>query len=232
MSNQEFKHIAFKCTYNNGREGRYAGFNGTCSNPIIKYNIEVKKHVWCSDKECDCTKFYKNGFHGEPPIEPCYESSMFSDKDVWKFSAGYKQSGVDRGDALHIRQTDIGKIVVLTTRFPDDEMNGIIKKNDTEGKRRIIGFYRIGKIKETKSKPTVLFSDSKFNIKLPLRVAKQTYFWDNHSNKTDIEHWGTGLFRYMEDYEVEKMLRNVFELLETTREIKVINQVSELIKLV
>ena len=30
------KHTAVKCTYNNGDEGDYVGFNGTCSEDIIK----------------------------------------------------------------------------------------------------------------------------------------------------------------------------------------------------
>lgn len=50
MKNAENKHLAFKCTYNNGGEGRYAGFNGTCSNINIKYNID-HKHIWCSDND-------------------------------------------------------------------------------------------------------------------------------------------------------------------------------------
>jgi len=135
MKQEENKHIAFKCTYNNGGEGRYAGFNGIGSNEVMQYNIEEKKHIWCSDKCCLCRNFFLNDFKGQVPMEPCFESTMFSDKYMWSFSAGYKQSGVNRGDPLHIRKTSIGKIVVLTTRFPDEKINNIIKKTDIEEKR-------------------------------------------------------------------------------------------------
>ena len=232
MKNTEDKHLAFKCTYNNGREGRYAGFNGTCSNDIIKYNID-HKHIWCSDNDCQCSSFYQKNFNGERPNDPCYESTMFSDNYTWSFSAGYKQTGISRGEPLHILNAEIGSIVVLTTRFPDETINNIVKSNDLEEKRRIIGFYRIGEVREDEGTETILISDGLFDIKLPLRIAKQTYFWDHYSINSDKERWGTGLFRYMNTVEVGKMLSNVLTLLlKRPTEPILIGKIETLIKLI
>lgn len=232
MTKNQSKHIAFKCTYNNGGEGRYAGFNGTCSNDIIKYNIE-NKHIWCSNQDCQCSTFYRNNFTGKRPFKPCSESIMFSDEYTWSYSSGYKHTLKSKGEPLHIRQTDIGNIVVLTTRFPNTLINNIVKENDTEEKRRIIGFFRIGEILEETDSQTTLISDGEFNVKLPLIIAKQTYFWDNYSINSDKEQWGTGLFRYMGKVEVKKMLTEVLTLLlKRPKELSLINQIESLIKLI
>jgi hypothetical protein len=232
MTNNQSKHIAFKCTYNNGGEGRYAGFNGTCSNEIIKYNIE-NRHIWCSNPDCPCSTFYRNNFEGKRPIQPCSESIMLSDEYTWSFSAGYKHTIKSKGEPLHIRQTDIGNIVILTTRFPNEHINNIVKENDTEDKRRIIGFFRIGKILEEKDSQTTLISDGEFEVKLPLKIAKQTYFWDNYSINSDKELWGTGLFRYMGFDEVKKMLSEVLNLLlKRPTELVLINKIERLINLI
>jgi hypothetical protein len=47
------KNVAIKLTYNNGDEGDFVGFVGTCSEDIIKYNIDAGR-VWCSNKSCQC----------------------------------------------------------------------------------------------------------------------------------------------------------------------------------
>ncbi len=53
----EKEHIAFKCTYNNGGEGVFVGFNGTCSEDIIRWNIR-RGRVWCGQENCKCRKYY------------------------------------------------------------------------------------------------------------------------------------------------------------------------------
>lgn len=56
------KNIAFKCTYNNGGPG--IGFEGACSEEIIKRNIEDKR-AWCCSKDCECREYYEKKFKGK-----------------------------------------------------------------------------------------------------------------------------------------------------------------------
>ncbi|MDE6107340.1 MAG: hypothetical protein K2F83_01530, partial [Oscillospiraceae bacterium] len=53
--------IAFKCNYcDGGAVSGSVGFNGICSDEVIKYNIEKAKHVWCSNPDGAC-KQYRDG---------------------------------------------------------------------------------------------------------------------------------------------------------------------------
>jgi hypothetical protein len=179
-------HVAFKCTYNNGEEGSFVGFNGVCSDEIIKLNIE-DRHVWCNTEKCECKVYYDSGFKGKRPIlGPCYESKLFTN---WKYGTGC--NGMDYS------KIGIGGIAVLTTRFP----------NESEGDRRIIGLYKIvNNLKE--GLDTYLYGSRSFGIRLPLEEARELYFWDYHHNDSKPENalWGTGLVRYLSDSAVAKIL--------------------------
>ena len=73
---KELRSVAFKCTYNNGREQPLVGFAGTCSLDNIARN--VKNHrVWCSNRDCACKKFSDKGMKGALPVDPCQESVLF-----------------------------------------------------------------------------------------------------------------------------------------------------------
>jgi hypothetical protein len=228
---KQANHIAFKCTYNNGNEGRYAGFKDVCSDEIIKYNIE-KGHIWCSNNDCACKKYYNSNFKGLKPQEPCAESVMFSKKYGWAYSAGYKQTNLNKWEPNRIRNTEIGKLVILTTRFPDLTIHNVKQQHDIEEKRRIIGFFRIGEIVEKRGEETVLYSDGEYDIKIPLMIAKQTYFWDNYATSTGVEFWGFGLFRYLDDKQVYMIVDGVIKLMEVRKtDVKQIQKLKELLKL-
>ena len=52
--------IAFKCNFCNGGASKdQIGFNGVCSDDIIKNNIEVEKRTWCGSDDSDCNKYLK-----------------------------------------------------------------------------------------------------------------------------------------------------------------------------
>jgi hypothetical protein len=186
-------HIAFKCTYNNGGEGIYVGFQGACSEDIIKWNIEQGR-VWCSQDDCECKKYYIRGFKENKPIDPCYESVLFK---KWEYGAGYYHTGIRKGTPIHISNVEEGDIVILTTRFP----------NDAEIDRKIIGLFKIAKIE---NKPeTILIADKKYRIKLTTDIAKELYFWDYYSTREGNVSWRTGLFRYLNDIQVGQVLRDI-----------------------
>jgi len=190
------KHVAIKCTYNNGDEGIFVGFNGTCSENIIKWNIE-KGRVWCSQRECKCRKYYDNGFQGKRPIDPCWESQLFRN---WKFGAGMYHTGKKAGKFIHLSNVDRGKIAILTTRFP----------NEKEIDRRIIGFFKIARVINDPGDETVMIADKYYRIRLPMEVAKHLYFWDYYSTRGGAL-WGTGLIRYLSDNQTSRILLDIKE---------------------
>ncbi len=201
------KHVAVKCTYNNGGEGGFVGFNGTCSEDIIKEN--TRNHVWCSQPECLCTQYVNEGFRGERPQYPCLESTLFKD---WQFGAGTYHTGKRRGQPKKAH-LDKGGICFLTTRFPGDK----------EEDRKIIGLYRIGKVTSFEDEETKFFADKTNRIRLPLEEAKQLFFWDYYSINSDKPLWGSGLLRYLDDGQVKKIL---FDLEQTVQS----NQHKEILK--
>jgi len=196
-------HIAFKCTYNNGGEDIYVGFQGTCSEDIIKWNIEHGR-IWCSQDDCECKKYYIRGFKGNKPIEPCYESVLFK---KWEYGAGWYHTGKRKGTPIHISDVNVEDIVILTTRFP----------NDAEIDRKIIGLFKIAKIENRPE--TILIADKKYRIKLTIDIAKELYFWDYYNTSNGNASWRTGLFRYLDDIQVGQILRDIMTVAkdETTK---------------
>lgn len=184
------KHIAVKCTYNNGDEGDFVGFHGTCSEDIIKENI--KTHVWCSQPDCLCKKYADNGFQGKRPQDPCMESKLFKD---WCFGAGFFHTGQRKGKPINAN-LEAGGICILTTRFPGDK----------EEDRKIIGLYRIKEVKKGEKEETIFVGDKNYGIRLPLDEAKELYFWDYYSIRSQKPAWRTGLFRYLNDGQVKSIL--------------------------
>lgn len=191
---KDSKNIAFKCTYNNGGETSYPGFNGTCSKENIIRNIGEER-VWCGLSECK--DYFNNDFKGTPPEGPCYESVLFKN---WEYGGGVHH-GIVKQEPVNVRQIDIGKIAVLTTRFP----------GEPETKRRIIGLYRIGEIRQTDD-GTIVKADLSETIKLPLIVCRQTYFWDYYTTEPGVEKWNTGLYRYLEDEQVDAILTGLLKI--------------------
>ena len=193
------QHVAIKCTYNNGNEGAFVGFNGTCSENIIKLNIDSGR-VWCSRKECDCRKYYDRGFRGHKPTNPCYESMHFR---YWKYGAGWYHTGKRAETPIHMSKDCKGKIAISTTRFPRDK----------EIDRKIIGLFKISNVIEEREKETILVADKEFRIRLPLEEAKELFFWNYYYSKGNL--WRSGLFRYLDSKIVSRIL---FDLKETIRD--------------
>jgi hypothetical protein len=196
----DIQNIMFQCSYNNGGRGIYTGFDGTCSDEIIKWNIK-KEHKWCKDKNCECMQYYKNGFKGKHPFSPCYESRLFSE---WRYGAGWN---LTRNGPRHINKTGIGKIAIITTLFP----------NDKEKDRKIVGIFKIGNIENDTE--TMICADEYFRIKLPEEEAKELYFWDYYkSENSDDFKLGQGLFKYITDMQVTQILKDISETIKNEKE--------------
>lgn len=192
------KHVAIKCTYNNGGEGVLVGFNGACSEDIIKRNIESGR-IWCSQKDCQCRQYYDRGFKGDRPLDPCYESSLFRD---WKYGAGWYHTGKRAGTPIHLANVEKGKIAVLTTRFP----------GDSEEDRKIVGFFKIANLVDQPDEETWLIADKEFAVRLPIEEARELFFWDYYSTRGGAT-WGTDLVRYLDDSQVARILSDLKQTL-------------------
>jgi len=131
---------------------------------------------------------------GDKPVEPCYESALFT---RWQFGAGGFHTGMKAGQPIHLIQAEIGKFAILTTRFPNEE----------ESERRIIGLFQIAEIESLNN----LVAAPEGRIRLPLEEAKELYFGHIASNTAKKPVWKTGLFRYLEDDQVHRILADVRE---------------------
>ena len=79
--------IAFKCNYCDGGKSDYSvGFNGVCSEELIKNNIEIEHRTWCRSNDCPCNKYHNSQINYKQLNEVyhngdmvCYESTMLKD---------------------------------------------------------------------------------------------------------------------------------------------------------
>lgn len=183
--------LAFKCIYNDGDEGLFVGFAGTCSSANIDRNVRAKR-VWCSEPSCDCRKYFDQNFEGKAPVKPCMESRLFRE---WRFGAGYYHRGANHDQPIHFSEAEVGKLAFLTTRFP----------NEPESERRIIGLFRIAEIVD---RNTVVAAPIA-RVRLPLDEAKELYFWAYCTTKPKKPTWGTHLFRYVDDGQAHRILTDI-----------------------
>lgn len=197
------KNIAFKCTYNDGGKGFYVGFSGTCSDDILKWNIENGR-AWCRD--CACLNYYHKGSKGKRPQSPCYESRLFVD---WEFGAGWDHYGVRGNVPRKIRNSEEGKVAIITTRRPGDE----------EKDRKIVGLYKIGELYSDADAETMVRADDDFRIRFPEEEANELFFWDFYKNENGNDcSWGQGLYRYLSDLQVAQILKVVRETIKSEEE--------------
>ena len=118
------ENIAFKCNYcDGGKSDKEIGFNGVCSDEIIKNNIEIEQRAWCSSTESDCLS-YLNGEMSRLELDNiygsgvyvCYESQMLRE---WKALAGIVQKGERAGQPMKLKKVQNNSLCVLTTRLPN-----------------------------------------------------------------------------------------------------------------
>ncbi|MEW6003531.1 MAG: hypothetical protein AB1638_12920, partial [Nitrospirota bacterium] len=138
-------------------------------------------------------------FQGNRPVDPCMESVLFRD---WKYGAGWYHTGARAGTPIHLSDVGVGKVTILTTRFP----------NDNEIDRRIIGFFKIDRVTNNPGEETIVYADKQFQLRLPMEEAKELYFWDYYSTLGGAR-WNTGLIRYLSDDQVIRILTDLKDTL-------------------
>ena len=201
--------IAFKLNYcDGGKSDHIVGFNGICSDKIIRFN-QMRNRSWCTNPRCKCSQYYngqitrseldkmwENNFKG---TSPCYESLALRDS---AFGAGADQNGIGR----KIKNAGNRHLCIFTTQIPDEQ--GRLEENE-----RLVVF--MGLIQEVidSNDGDLIYIDKNHFINFNLSEARQFKFWDIHSNKDKNNTlWGSGLFRYFDDYEAIRFIKKAIEI--------------------
>lgn len=210
----ERSNVAFKCNYcDGGKTSTCIGFNGVCSDAVLRYNIEKARHIWCADTESPC-RCYLDGKISRIELEDmmkggsgldsvCYESHMLRD---WMASAGVVQTGVDRGKPMRLLKVQRNSLAVLTSREPNhvsDESRFIfavfLVDESYEGDCRDAGYVT---------------TTSEWKISLTPQEAHQVLFWNYYLNQNAPERivFGSGLHRYLSGNQAAQILRDIAEV--------------------
>lgn len=203
----ERPNIVFKCNFCDGGSGKdHIGYMGACSDAIIRYNIEIAKHSWCSDPECPCNQYYYGEIDGRTLDQifrdggfTCYESKMLKE---WTAAAGTYLTKDRKMEPKKMRNVQPNSLAVLTTRLP----------NYQEEDRIIFGVFLVDDATEgDQENEGSVSSNSKYRIELAPEEAKQLKLWNYHANneKPQKAVWGQGLYRYINDIEAVQILRDV-----------------------
>ncbi|MGI6647907.1 MAG: hypothetical protein ACOX5W_02305 [Bacillota bacterium] len=183
MKKKETKNIAVKCNWND------AGYKWICSDAAYRYNIK-NKNKWCSNEYCGCREFVEF----DKFAFPCFDSVIFRDYCV-RIS----------GSPWRIKNTEEGKIALLTTRDPDC----------IEEDRFIFGFLYIEDLYETDENGylcTEVYGNKNKSLKIDDHIMRYMKFWDYYENANSYKmHWGSGLFRYVENVAIYRFLCDLEE---------------------
>lgn len=215
---KERPNIAFKCNYCDGGKSPFSiGFNGVCSDSVIRYNICTEHRTWCSSKDSMCLE-YLCGNRTRAQLDAgvknggfvCYESQMLRD---WKAKAGIVQRGERKGQPMRLRHVQPNSLCILTTREP----------GATEAERLIFAVFLIGETYDGDDyEEGFVSAQSKFKLALSPNEARKMRFWRYHANenKAEKESWSSGLHRYLTDRQAVQILRDIVELKKGTRDEK------------
>ena len=208
--------IAFKCNYcDGGRSDEQVGFNGVCSDKMIRNNIELEKRTWCTSDDCQCgdylvgkiTRTELDNIHNDGGYV-CYESQMLSN---WRALAGIVQRGERAGQPMKLNKVQNNSLCVLTTRLP----------NSTEQDRFIFGAFLVDETYEGDNREEgYVTTKSKYRIKLSPKEAKRLLFWDYYANENNpgVAVWSSGLHRYFGDQQAIQILGDITHLKKDTKD--------------
>lgn len=216
------RNIAFKCNFcDGGKSDKQVGFDGICSDEIMKDNIKVKKHVWCSSDDCACNQYLngdislsylKGSYTGEEYA--CYESQMLRN---WRAFAGIVQTGERKGQPMKLNKVKNNSLCILTTRDP----------NSAESERYIFGLFLVDETYSGDNKEEgYVTTKSKYRIKFSSEEAHKMLFWNYHANvnQPKVAVWSSGLHRYFEDEQAIQILQDTAKLKKGTNEEDLANE--------
>lgn len=217
--------IAFKLVPNNGgRRTDKIGYHGVCSETVLKQNVLVDAHTWCSDEACAC-KQYTEGKIDRKELDGmmkdggsvCYESQLLRD---WKAYAGVRHNEERKIAPTKLNQVDVNSLCILTSR----------EANTTEKDRYIFGVFLIDGVYEGDTlEEGYVTAHKKYRLKLSKKEAEKMLFWNYHANQNKPERalWSSGLHRYMNEIESAQILRDLVALKKGTKDEKLAQEFLE-----
>lgn len=205
---------AFKCNYcNGGCSDTTVGFNGPCSDDVIKYNIEVAKRAWCSNENSSCRKYYDGKITREELDKGvfdteefcCYEATVFKN---WEFKAGY-DNAKNPPKPRRMPGVRAGGLCFITTCFPGSK------------ERYIVGAYIADLVSEGgKDSEGYMKCTTDLHVELSPSECKQLKFWDYFKNPNSVnsKQWGTGLYRKPSKDEALAIIDKIIEIKTGTKD--------------
>lgn len=187
----EDRNLAFKCNWMD------TDYEKPCGEMGRRWNIHVKKSVWCTQPENPCYQF-EMGLRKDIPAFPCYESEIFT---KCEYGAGVNHTGIRKGMGRKIKYVYPGKLALFTTVDP---------KND-ESERHIFGFFVIKNSYIDNDGATKVVGYPEYTLKIP--KDSRMKFWDFYRNSNGSIFWGTGLYRYLSNDVVVGYLKRQQEVL-------------------
>jgi len=202
------ENIAFKCNFcDGGKTAESIGFNGLCSDEIIRHNVKVKRPS-CSSDYSPCKKYYDGEIKSYDELKEivskdydnfvCYESIMLRD---WKASAGIAQTG----EPMRLMKVQVNSLAVLTTRL----------LYESDENRFIFAVFLVDETYEGDTREEGYVStNSNYKIELTPTEAKELKFWNYYfcANAPEVIKFGSGLHRYLSDEQAAQILRDIAEV--------------------
>ncbi len=195
------RHVAFKCTWNDGGADAFTpGFAGRCSREQIEINT-VDDKIWCGREENACWRWRESGYEGTGPGFPCYESRIRTHAE---FALGMD---FDTERARTARDLRRGSLCFLTTRRRTPY--------GREENRMIFGAFRVGEILGTHltrdlyegAYGVVVRGDPAELVVLP--QDRWVPFWPT-CWPDQKPQWKRNLFRYLEPGAAERALAQLW----------------------
>lgn len=201
--------IAIKCNYcDGGRSDQIFGYQGVCSDEVLRENVLTSKRPWCSSSTCECKK-YISGEIDRTELDKkyrdgsfiCHESRLFSD---WVASARRHQSEKKGDKPNKMSNAFVNRLCVLTVK----------QSSELEKERKVFGAFVISEVEtgDEKAEENV-HAHPKYRIELTAEEAENVHFWDFHKNKSkmDMPFWGSSLLRYLTDAQSINIMKAMME---------------------
>ncbi|HNX77658.1 MAG TPA: hypothetical protein PLM07_18790 [Candidatus Rifleibacterium sp.] len=188
--------IAFKVTFCD------SNWNGVCSEKLYQYNSAHR--LWCrsqGNSGVDCrSKDFKNYNNLTRDCYPCYEAIALKEL---MFSPGI-YDGPQKAGVIPCLHSKVGKIAIFSSRRPGED----------ENQRFIFALGKIARINRKCSPVADAHSEIFFCDKdsaVILNENQYLQFWNYYRNPNAPQKiaWGTGLFRYVDDQTVRKILEDL-----------------------
>lgn len=205
--------IAFKLNYCNGGSNRECiGFQGICSESVMRYNVNTAKRGWCAHENNFCKQYLQRKISREELerrwlVEDsgfCNESVTLSEKYYsWYAEAGWNSDDTPR----RIPNKNLaGHLCVLTT----------VRPNMPDSSRFVFAIFVIRDIFDGGDyRADYVEADNYWRLEFRPSEVNQMNFWDIYPGEPP---WRQGLFRYFDDATAVKFLERAAKVKKGTPE--------------